>query len=348
MKLSLTLLLAFGTIAVTVPVLAQTYTIQALKPPFGTSDPIATGFNDVGQACGFGETQNGAVATFTSGGQTVILEPTSANDIASAKGIDNAGDVVGYELKNKAPVGNSRALIWINGIAQDINDPSIFPGGEAAFVVNKVTGEVVGLGTTKDGETDMFTYANGLTTDLGPTTANATPIAINDSDVMLVDFTNGEQAIFSNGTFTPIAQPPNAKATANDINNSGVVVGYIFDNGTNVIHGGLYSNGVWTDLGTLAGAAGGTRAVSINSSGQIIGLAEGKLIPKPVAHIPEISCILQNGTWVELNSLIPPNSGFNLNLSSVPISINDAGQILLDIRGATSGNFENALLTPTQ
>jgi probable HAF family extracellular repeat protein len=352
MKLRLTLLLAIGTIAVTVPALAQTYTIQALKPPFGTSDPIATGFNDAGQACGFGETQNGAVATFTSGGQTVILEPTKPNDIASAKGIDNSGDVVGFELPNKAPVNIERALIWSNGgKAQDITDTSIFPGGEEPLVVNKVSGEVVGIGFTSapiNNETHMFAYANGQTVDLGPTTANATPIAINDSDVVLVNFANGDQAIFSNGTFTPIAQPPNAKATANDINNSGVVVGYIFDNGTNVIHGGLYSNGVWTDLGTLAGAAGGTRAVGINSSGQIIGLAEGKLIPKPVAHIPEMSCILQNGTWMELNSLIPANSGFNLNLSSVPVSINDAGQILLDIRTATSGNFENALLTPTQ
>lgn len=257
-----------------------------------------------------------------------------------------------YELPNKAPVNGERALIWSNGgKAQDITDTSLFSGGEEALVVNKVSGEVFGIGFISDPinyEWHMFAYANGQTMDLGPTTASAEPIAINDSDVMLVDFTNGEQAIYSDGTVTPIAQPPNARAMANDINDSGVVVGEI-DYNTNTIapHAGLYSNGVWTDLGTLAGAARGTRAVGINSSGQIIGLAEGKLITKPTSTVPDMSCILKNGTWVELNSLIPTNSGFNLNLS-VPVSINDAGQILIDIKTSSGDNVHNVLLTPTQ
>ena len=346
MKLRLTLLLALGTIAVTVPALAQTYTIQKLPLAPGTSNPLGTGLNDVGQVCDFCETQNGPVATFSSDGQTVILEPTDPNNIASAKGIDNSGNVVGYELPNKAPVNFERALIWSNGgKAQDITDKSIFPGGEAALVVNKVSGEVFGIGFTSapiNNQWHMFKYANGQTLDLGPTTASAQPIAINDSDVMLVNFTNGEQAVYSNGTFTPIAQLPNATVTANDINNSGVVVGTIsYNTNTLVPHAGLYSNGVWTDLGTLAGATRGTRAVSINSSGQIIGQAEDKPTYHP-STLPLMSCILQNGTWVELNSLIPTNSGFNLNLS-IPVSINDAGQILIDMRNSSG----NVLLTPT-
>ena len=350
MKLRLSELLTIGTMVAAVSSLAQTYTIQNLGLAPGTSNPLGVGLNDVGQACGFCETQNGPVATFSSGGQVIILEPTDSKDIASAKGIDNAGNVVGYEMPNKAPINTVRALIWSNGgKAQDITATSIFPDGEEALAVSKGSGEVVGIGFTSapiNNEWHMFTYANGQTVDLGPSTASAEPIAINDSGVMLVNFTNGTQATFFNGAFTPIAQPPNATATANAINNSGVIVGYIFSGGTNVPHGGLYSNGVWTDLGTLAGAANGTRAVSINSSAQIIGLAEGKLITKPTTQIPDISCILQNGTWVELNSLIPTNSGFNLNLSSVPVSINDAGQILIDVRTATSGFYANVLLTP--
>jgi probable HAF family extracellular repeat protein len=349
MKLRLTQLLAIGTIAVTVPALAQTYTIQDLGLAPGTTYPRGIALNDVGQACGFCESPNGPVATFSSHGQVIILDPTNPNDIASAKGIDNSGDVVGYELPNKAPVNVERALIWSNGgKAQDITDTSIFPGGEAALAVNKVSGEVVGIGFTSapiNNETHMFTYANGQTVDLGPTTANVEPIAINDSGVMLVNLTNGEQAIYSNGTFTPIAQLPNATVTANAINNSGVVVGTIdYNTNTLVLHAGLYSNGVWTDLGTLSGAARGTRAVSINSSGQIIGLAEGKPSYHPTL-VPTMSCILQNGTWVELNSLIPTNSGFNLNLS-VPDSINDAGQILIDIKTASGNYVHNVLLTP--
>jgi len=350
MKLRLTELLTIGTIFAAVSSLAQTYTIQDLGLAPGTSYPLGIGLNDVGQACGFCESPNGNVATFSSDGQVIVLAPTNPNDIASAKGIDNSGDVVGYELPNSAPVNVERALIWRNGgKAQDITSTSIFPGGEAALAVNKLSGEVIGIGFTSapiNNETHMFTYANGRTLDLGPTTANVTPVAINDSGVMLVNFTNSEQAIYSNGTFTPIAQLPNATVTANAINNSGVVVGEIdYSTNTLVPHAGLYSNGVWTDLGTLSGAARGTRAVGINSSGQIIGLAEGKPIYKPVSTIPTMSCILQNGTWVELNSLIPTNSGFNLNLS-VPVSINDAGQILIDIKTASGNYTHNVLLTP--
>ena len=90
--------------------------------------------------------QNGS-ATLSSDGQVIVLDPTKPNDIASAKGIDNSADVVGYELPNKAPVNIERALIWRNGgVAQDITSTSIFPGGEAALAVNKVSGEVIGIG----------------------------------------------------------------------------------------------------------------------------------------------------------------------------------------------------------
>src|SRR5215472_10953263 len=204
MKLFLTELLTIGAIVVAIPSLAQTYSIQAISPPSGTTSPLAQGLNDVGQACGFCETPNGPVATFFSGGQSVVLEPTDSKDIASAKGIDNAGDVVGYEMPDKAPINTVRALIWSNGgKAQDITSTSIFSGGEEALAVSKVSGEVVGIGFTSapiNNEWHMFTYANGQTVDLGPTTANLEPIAINDSGVILVNLTNGEQAIYSNGT----------------------------------------------------------------------------------------------------------------------------------------------------
>jgi probable HAF family extracellular repeat protein len=187
--------------------------------------------------------------------------------------------------------------------------------------------------------------------DLGPTKGQASPIAINDSGVMLVTYepsTNvQEQAIYFNGTFTVITPPANATATARAINDSGVVVGNInYNTNAAVPHAGLYSNGVWTDLGTLAGAARGTVAMSINSSGEILGMAVGKPIYKPDIGSPTMSCILRNGIWVELNTLIPTNSGFNLNLSR-PVSINDAGQILINTKTANNSAYKNAvLLTP--
>jgi len=352
MKLRLTQLLTIGTMVAAVSSLAQTYTIQDLGLAPGTTYPLGQGLNDVGQACGFCETPNGPVATFSSDGQVIVLAPTNPNDIASAKGIDNSGNVVGYEMPNKAPVDKVRALIWSNGgKAQDITSTSIFPGGEEALAVNKVSGEVVGLGFTSapiNNEWHMFTYANGHKVDLGPTTANVTPIAINDSGVMLVNFTNGAQAIYSNGTFTPIAQPQNATATANAINNSAAVVGEIaYSTNTLVPHAGLYSNGVWTDLGILHGATRGTVAYGINSAGEILAIAAYQGTYHPFRPAKTVPCILQNGVWVDLNTLIPPNSGFNLSRPVAFNGINDAGQILVNTKNATGTVFEHVvLLTP--
>jgi probable HAF family extracellular repeat protein len=207
---------------------------------------------------------------------------------------------------------------------------------------------VIGIGFTSapiNNETHMFTYANGQTVDLGPTTANVEPIAVNDSGVMLVNFTNGAQAIYANGTFTPIAQIPNATVTANAINNSGVVVGGIYYNAnTAVPHAGLYSNGVWTDLGTLSGATRGTVAYGINSAGQILAISAYQGTYHPSRPAKTVPCILRNGVWVDLNTLIPTNSGFNLSRPVASNGINDAGQILVNTKNSTGTTFEHVVL----
>ena len=346
MKLRLTELLTIGTMVAAVSSLAQTYTIQNLGGPLpGTFEPQGVALNDLGQACGVCAS-NGYFATLFSDGQAIGLAATLSGDFTYAEGIDNSGVVVGYEHNSKA--GSMRALIWSHGTVLDITSTSLFPGGQEATAINKQSGEVVGVGYTSNGDGHMFTYANGQTVDLG---VPAAPIAINDSGVMLVEYSPSanvnEQAIYSNGTLTVIAPPPNATATARALNNSGVVVGGIsYNTNSFVPHAGRYSNGVWTDLGILAGAGRGTVAMSVNSSGEILGMAAGNPIYKPDIGVPTMSCILRNGVWVELNSLIPTNSGFNLNLSR-PVSINDAGQILINTKTASNNGYKNAvLLTP--
>ena len=348
MKLRLTELVTIGTIVAAVPSLAQTYTVQNLGVLQGTLEPESVALNNLGQACGVC-VSNGYFATLFSDGQALGLAATIPGDFTYAEGIDNSGVVVGYEYNNQ--LGSMRALNWSHGTVQDITSTSLFPGGQEATAINRVSGEVFGWGVTSSGATHMFKYANSQTVDLGPARGDASPIAVNDSDVMLVEYSPSpnlnEQAIYFNGTFTVIAPPANATATARAINNSGVVVGNInYNTNTAVPHAGLYSNGVWTDLGILAGAARGTAAYGINSSGEILGMAVGKPIYKPDIGSPTMSCILRNGVWVELNTLIPTNSGFNLNLSR-PVSINDAGQILINTKVASNNGYKNAvLLTP--
>jgi uncharacterized membrane protein len=127
-----------------------------------------------------------------------------------------------------------------------------------------------------------------------------------------------------------------------------VVAGGIFyKTNTLALHAGLYSNGVWTDLGMLSGAGRGTVAWSINSAGQVLGMAAYNPVYKPDIGVRTVPCILKNGVWVDLNTLIPTNSTFYRALNR-PVAISDAGQILVNTKNPlTMNGYRNAvLLTP--
>jgi len=349
MKLHLTELLTIGTIIAAGPSPAQTYTVQDLRPAPGTILSKGTDLNALGQACGNSDS-NGYFATLFSKGQAIELSSLVAGDHTYAQSIDNSGVIVGYEqISNTGP---SHALVWSNGTVQDITAWSLFPGGATAMLIGKKSGEVVGVGITSKGDGQLFRYANGQTVDLGPTTVPATPVAINDSGEILVNYaittSSNVPAIYLNGTFTLLNAPANARVTAYDINDNGVVVGGIYYQ-TNTItpHAGLYNNGAWTDLGLLSGAGRGTIVWSINSAGQVLGMAAYNPVYRPDIGVRTVPCILQNGVWVDLNTLISTNSTFYRSLSR-PVAINDAGQFLINTKEVnTMSEIRDAvLLTP--
>jgi len=349
MKLHLIELLAIGTVIAAISSPAQTYNLQDLTPAPGTFYSKGTGLNDLGQACG-GSDSNGYFATLFSNGRATELSSLATGDIPVAEGIDNSTVVVGFEQINHT--GPSHALVWSNGTVQDITAFSLFPGGATASVIGKKSGEVVGVGITSSGASHMFRYANGQMVDLGPATSPATPVAINDSGAILVSYaintSSNVPAIYLNGTFTLLNPPANATVNAYGINDNGVVAGAIHYN-TNAItpHAGLYMNGAWTDLGMLSGAGRGTIAWSINSAGQLLGMAAYNPVYKPDIGVRTVPCILRNGVWIDLNTLISTNSTFYRALSR-PVAINDAGQILINTRNplTMNGYRDAVLLTP--
>ena len=340
---------AFATaIMVTTLSLAQSYTLQDLGTAPGTILSRGNDLNDLGLACGTSD-YDGYFATLFSNGQAIELSTLVAGDHSYAQGIDNLGVIVGFEQLNNT--GPSHALVWNNGIVKDISAFSLFPGGEEAMLIGKKSGVVVGEGIASNGDGHMFVYANGQTVDLGPTTTPATPVAINDSGEILVNYqisTTTVPAIYSNGTFTLINAPANATVTAYGINDNGVVAGAIHYN-TNAIapHAGLYSNGVWTDLGMLSGAGRGTIAWSVNAAGEVLGMAAYNPVYRPDIGVRTVPCILRNGVWLDLNTLISTNSSFYRALSR-PVAINDAGQIVVNTKNPlTMNGYRNAvLLTP--
>jgi probable HAF family extracellular repeat protein len=346
MKLRLTEFISIAALVAAVPALAQTYNLQDLGTAPGTILSRGNSLNDLGEACGTSD-YDGYFATVFSNGKAIELSTLVAGDHSYAQGIDNSGVVVGFEQVNDT--GPSHALVWSDGTVQDITEFSLFPGGATATLIGKKSGVVIGVGITSNGGGHMFMYANGQMVDLGPTTTPATPVAINDSGEILVNYqisaNSNVPAIYSNGRFTVIAPPANATVTAYGINDNGVVAGGIYYK-TNALapHAGLYSNGAWTDLGLLSGAGRGTIAWSVNSAGQVLGMAAYNPVYKPDIGIRTVPCILKNGVWVDLNTLISTNSNFYRSLSR-PVAINDAGQILVNTKSPNTMNgYRDAVL----
>lgn len=352
MKLRFNVLLTMATVVAAMPALAQTYTLQDLGILPGDTESTGTGLNDLGQACG---TSGGlATATLFSNGQTIDLGGLVSGDVTVANGINNSTVVVGDELFASTVPETPHALVWSNGGIQDINSASLFPGGTEATAIND-SGEIAGVGYLDNtGDTFLvFTYANGKMVNIGPSDAfQAVPVALNNNGQILVSYATTKAsgyAIYSNGAFTPVAAgPKGTTVTPFAMNDNGEIVGSIVTpNGTNTVgHAALYSNGVWTDLGTLVGATVGTEAVGINNAGQIIGTAFNKQVSyHPPVPGATIACVLQNGVWVNLNTLVPTNS-FHLSRA---ISINEAGQILCDTKtqkGISVSNQHAVLLSP--
>jgi len=289
----------------------------------------ANPLNNAGQAAGasFGAD----TATLFSNGKAININ-TLNSSISLGNAINASGEVAGQEIN--AACDCYHAFLYSNGSMQDINNNSVFPGGSIAYGINK-TGQIVGQASTNS-STHAFLYSNGQMTDINPFPGyESRADSINDSGQIIGSSSNNNSGtwLYSNGTVTTLSQTNSGIF----INSNGQIVGQNTSN-----HGALYSKGTWTDLGGYPGALG-TAALGINSSGQIVGFAAFAghgYHPRIPPHW--IAVIFTSSGAVDLNTLIPQNSGFTLNFG---VGINDSGQIAVDATNS-SKQKRAVLLTP--
>jgi probable HAF family extracellular repeat protein len=324
---------------------AQSYTIIDLGTLPGQNTSEASGswsfggaLNKQGQVAGLSSQGSGApTAALFSDGNVTNLNTIGAN-YSIAFAINNASQLVGTEISPSDQCGCFRAFLYSGGSMKTIDPPSLFPDGAIAFGINS-SGQVVGAGYLTTTNTHAFLYSGGQMVDIGGG-SQAEAEGINDAG-QVVGGNDGVAFLYANSKMTSLGMPTGASGTrATAINRNGQIVGWIsFANASS--HGALYSNGAWTDLGTFPGASQ-TVATGINTGGQIVGTTVFPTQYHPFKAGKHLGWVYVNGAKVDLDTLIPPNSGFTITGVA---GINDSGQVAAD--AITTGGFEHAvLLTP--
>jgi probable HAF family extracellular repeat protein len=332
---------------------AQSYNITDLGALPGDTISYPAGLNSQGQAAGTSANAMSGIATLYSDGKVISLGTLGATDLSFAQAINGSGQVVGYDWLSSAGVGH--AFLYSNGRMMDIHSASLFPNGSSAQGINN-SDQIVGYGWINGADDHAFLYNGGRTVDLGTLGGNESmALAINDAGQIVGHSTTASGVVhaflYSNGNMTDLGMPSGASgSSALAINRTGQIVGLIGINSSS--HAALYSGGVWTDLGTVAGATLGAVATGINDAGQIVGQAT---FPKVLIHPASpgkralykpsfrVGFVVRNGALVDLNTLIPANSGF---LITSAVSINDSGEILCNAKTTKGVVYRAVLLTP--
>ena len=222
---------------------------------------------------------------------------------------------------------NSRGFLWQNGVMQDLGTL----GDSDAFVADKEHGQVVGCATTNsvapNPTQDAFLWESGRMTDIGTFggTYACAFVVNNHGQAMGAATLPGDQAthafFWERGTLTDLGNFGGTTVEPFWLNNIGEVVrGGAEYPGDATRHGFLWKKDVITDLGTLYSGSScgipGSVGLQVNSKTQIVG--------NSWCDTSAATFLWEEGSMVDLNTLIPPNSGMQLVDAQ---NINERGEI---------------------
>lgn len=224
---------------------------------------------------------------------------------------------------------NGNGLVLRSGLGEGQNSTSdsyrvinlgVLPGDSYSRPndINNL-GQVVGYSRNLDGVSDRaFLYSGGQTIDLGTLPEDTYSFASGINDLgQVVGSSSSGAFLYSDGQMTDLGT--GSFSVANEINNSGQVVGYFNSSDNSNPHAFLYSNGQMIDLGTLPNRDI-SHAEDINNFGQVIGFS-GSGYNNGTRELDRAFLYI-NGQKIDLGT--PFGDAFDVQVSG----INDLGQIV--------------------
>lgn len=298
------------------------YSLTDLGSLTGQPYSIATGINDSGEV-----TINSQYGSFFySNGSLQKINPLPGDNQLAVTSINNLGQVVGNSVNNSKFTGNN-PFLYSNGITQPLPIQDAIP-----YAINDRT-QVVG-GAIKLGP---FFYSDGIATSIG--SLGNVAYGLNNLGQVVGVLSTNTAFLYENGQTTNLGTlPGDLSSQANDINDSGQVVGY---SGSNAF---LYSSSTGLqNLGKLRPTDVFSLALGINNSGEVVGFSgTNNNFFAPDGNGLR-AFLYSDNTLYDLNNLIAPGSepGFTLTAAS---AINNNGEIVG--RGAINGELHAFLLRP--
>ncbi|WP_298913040.1 hypothetical protein [uncultured Nostoc sp.] len=308
---------------------ASLYSVTDLGSLTGETYSYATDINDSGEVA----INSSGRSFFYSNGSVKKISPLPGDNQLGVTGINNLGQVVGNSVGNNNFTGND-PFLYSNGITQPLAIQDAIP-----YAINdrtQIVGGAIGLGP--------FLYSNGTATSIG--IPGTVAYGLNNLGQVVGILNSNTGFLYENGQTTNLGTlPGDGYSVANDINDSGQVVGGSGLTGVDDSRAFLYSSSTGLqDLGRLRPTDLFSFGVGINNLGQAVGFS-GTNHDFYAADGNGLRAFLySDNTLYDLNDLIAPGSdpGFTLTVAS---AINNNGQIVG--RGAVNGELHAFLLTPT-
>src|ERR1700751_3094482 len=250
---------------------------------------------------------------------------TLGGNTSGAISISNSGLVTGWSetsILDSSRVAETHAFLWKDGSLLDLGTLD----GPVSFgqdVNDK--GQVIGFSFIDPTTVHPFFWENGTMIDLtlGGTDGDSGLVNSHGQSIGVSTLPGDIERhafLWSGGEVHDLGTLGGTRSRPLGLSEDGHVAGASLTMNDETIHAVLWRNLKIKDLGTVAGDAC-SFAWGLNSKDQVVGIS----LPEPCDFSVARAFLWENGSMVDLNALIPPNSGLQLVYAE---AINDAGEIV--------------------